>query len=306
MSLADAERPRLLSGDLPSLHRAAAVTSLEGQRRYLRGLRGILAGAVVAAIAGALAAASDELRGAAYVSGTSFVATIGITAYLAVLRPERAWYDGRAAAESAKSLAWEYAVGGGPFCHSTCTNADALLTERLHEIVTKLRDFSIGAKDDRGEQITPAMRHLRGASLPERRAVYVRDRLENQRSWYANKSLWNRTRYRRWLSVSIAAQVVGVVTAFLVAAGTVRFDASGILAVLAAAIAAWVQAKDHSGIAQAYGIAAQELALARARVESEEAAQEATFAALIDDAEQAISREHTLWLARRGSVLNAG
>jgi hypothetical protein len=43
----------------------------------------------------------------------------------------------------------------------------------------------------------------------------------------------------------------------------------GVLASIAAAVAGWVQAKDHASLSRAYGIAAQELGLARARLVSE-------------------------------------
>jgi hypothetical protein len=289
----------LTDRELPGFYQAADQTSLEGQRRYLRAIRVVLAGSVVAAAGGAVASSGDNWRWLAFLSGAAFLLTILASLYIAVARPAKVWYDGRAAAESAKSLAWEYAVGGGPFCLETCPDPDEHLLIRLGDIL-KLRDFTI--KDQKGptEQITEAMRVLRGSSLDQRRSAYLSGRIEDQRSWYSKKARWNQTRSNAWLVVSLVAQGLGVAGAFLLGAGWIGFDALGLFAAVAAAIAAWVQAKDHAGLASAYGIASQELGLAKIRLAAD--SDELTWASLVDDAEQAISREHTLWLARRGSA----
>jgi hypothetical protein len=203
-------------------------------------------------------------------------------------------------------LAWEYAVGGGPFCLATCGDADRLLLDRLQEIVTRLKGFSIARTAGSGDQITDGMRVTRGSSLADRRQIYLRDRIDDQRTWYSQKAEWNGSRYRVWLVGSLLAQASGLVFGFLLAFGVIAFDGLGVLAAVAAAIAAWVQAKDHASLAQAYGIAAQELGFAKSRLESQASQDEEVFAALVDDAEQAISREHTLWLARRGSASSPG
>jgi len=243
---------------------------------------------------------SDDLEWVAYIAGSAFLSTILASCYLAAARPEKAWYDGRATAESAKSLAWEYAVGGGPFCVETCPNADDLLLSRLSDLVTKLRDFAVDFQADASEQISAAMQKLRTSSLEDRRNAYLSGRIDDQRTWYVAKARWNERRNHTWLIVSLASQGAGVVGAFLLGAGVINVNALGVLAAVAASAAGWVQAKDHASLSRAYKIAAQELGLARARLVSE--TDEVTWANLVDDAEQAISREHTLWLARRGSA----
>ena len=293
----------LTDSEMPALYRAADAASLAGQSRYVTAIRVILVGSVVAAAGGAIALTSERWQWVAFASGVVFLVTILASLYLAVTRPEKVWYDGRAAAESAKSLAWEYSVGGGPFCVETCPDAEERLVTRLSDIVTKLRGFAITEQGEATDQITDAMRSLRAEPLDGRRAAYLSHRIDDQRSWYGRKARWNERRNQRWLLASLAAQGLGVIGAFLLGAGVIDFDALGLLAAAAAAIAAWVQAKDHAGLAQAYSIAAQELGLAKTRLA--QGADELTWADLVDDAEQAISREHTLWLARRGSASQA-
>jgi hypothetical protein len=49
----------------------------------------------------------------AIVGAVAFAAIACLELYLLVRRPEAEWYDGRAVAESAKTPAWRYAIGGG-------------------------------------------------------------------------------------------------------------------------------------------------------------------------------------------------
>ena len=67
---------------------------------------------------------------------------------------------------------------------------------------------------------------------------------------------------------------------------------------MAAVAAAWTQYSRHDELGKSYGLAAQELAFLRSTIDvspDEEALNSAVAAT-----EDAISREHTMWMARRG------
>ena len=76
-----------------------------------------------------------------------------------------------------------------------------------------------------------------------------------------------------------------------------RIDLLGLAGAVIAAGAAWVQAKQHQTLANAYAVASQELAAISAQVDWASGEQE--WAHFVDQAEEAISREHTLWRASR-------
>jgi hypothetical protein len=109
----------IAEGEFPALYRAADWNSLAGQRRYLTatGLR--LAMLVAAAIFGLF----SWRTGGGDVAGIAAAGAFGVALlselYLLQERPDRVWYDGRAAAESAKTLTWRYMVGGNPFARRT-------------------------------------------------------------------------------------------------------------------------------------------------------------------------------------------
>jgi hypothetical protein len=106
---------KLADSALPGLFRAADKASLEAQRRFLMTSRLRLGFLVVAATAGACSVYTR--RGvdlAAVATGLALVGAILVEIWLLTDRPERAWYEGRALAELAKTLAWRFAIGGAP------------------------------------------------------------------------------------------------------------------------------------------------------------------------------------------------
>src|SRR5438874_2666748 len=105
----------LQDSDLPALYQAADKASLDAQATFLNSLRTQLLLLVGAAISAAFTWRIKGRDWAGFIAAAVFI----VAAYLRVdalrSRREQTWYDGRAAAESAKTLAWRYAVGGNPF-----------------------------------------------------------------------------------------------------------------------------------------------------------------------------------------------
>jgi hypothetical protein len=104
--------------DLPALYQSADRNSLEAQQEFLKRTRTGLIALLVAAAAGAFtlqveAIGTADLMG--IIAAVAFGVALLMRFYLLKDRSERIWYDGRAVAESAKTLAWRYSVGAVPF-----------------------------------------------------------------------------------------------------------------------------------------------------------------------------------------------
>lgn len=286
---------------LPALHGAANGASLLGQRRYFQLIRADLALLVIGA---ALAAPDIHNEAAARVVRTSaaLVLTVGLFVALAVhLRQDRQrWYGGRAAAESIKSLAWRYMTCAQPFELSRpAGEVDREFASALQAILAQSEQLALPLMMiSDGPQITERMRNVRALDLPGRMQAYLEERVREQQRWYSSKAQVNAQRERLFTVLIIAAHAVALLFAvFLVFRPTAPLNATGVFATMAAAFLAWLQAREHQGLAQAYAVTAHELGLVEAQalhVASEEA-----FATFVADAEGAISREHTLWVARR-------
>jgi hypothetical protein len=139
------------------------------------------------------------------------------------------------------------------------------------------------------------MRELRARSLAERRDAYRAERIEDQRQWYARRSAGHGRSVARWSVLLATLEALGLVAAVLNAVGLLNLDLPGIAGAVAAGGLAWVQTRQHQQLATAYGIAAQELAEIACRIDWPET--EPEWAHFVDEVEEAISREHTLWWA---------
>ena len=281
------------------LFRSADATAIAAQRQYLLAIRVRLCLLVLAAAAGAVSVAAGGVDWSSFAGAAALVAAALTELYLVRDQPERHWYEARAAAESAKTLGWRYAVGAEPFGVETLSerDADRLLIQRLEDVLTDLDDLEGKSPAGIVEQITPAMRALRAAPLPVRRAVYERCRIEEELAWYRTKSAWNQRRARRLTLAVLAFEVVGVMGALLRVAG-ITVNLLGVAAAGAAALGLWSQTRQHQVLAHAYAVTAQELSSIRSLIQWQES--ESEWSSFVDDAEAAISREHTLWRAKRG------
>jgi len=297
---------------LPRLFWAADSASLQGQYRSVALSRWELVLLVLAAVTGS---ADGPLW--AWGAAAAYLGALFMAAMVAWQNPQRLWYDGRAVAESVKTLVWKYAVRADSYQPPPRKLPDA---ERLYgmqldgllgefdtdQVIPGMAGMSAELAGWRAParhpQITERMEQLRGEPLQVRREVYVRERVRTQRDWYQSKALYCRNASRRAGRLAIVLPLAGLTLAVLRALGWFSFDALGAVSAVAASVTAWSQLRQYRPQAAAYTLAAQELAkveiqLAGLDLESEDA--EEIWARLARDAEDAISREHTTWQARR-------
>ncbi|WP_051969956.1 DUF4231 domain-containing protein [Kitasatospora azatica] len=285
---------------LPELFHAADSTSLLAQRRSITLVRWELLLLTAAAAVGSLGGG-----GFAWAAAAGYLATATLAVALTRQQPLGLWYEGRAAAESVKTLAWKYAVRADAYQPPPTTLPDA---EGLYQLQLRglLRGFrhsaALPADAEQQAGVTAAMRELREQPLEVRREVYLRDRVQVQYDWYRAKAGYceRAGRVTEWLGIALPA--VGLLLAVLRAVGTLRFDPLGTVSAVAASVAAWAQLRQYRPLAAAYRLAADELELVRAQLTQLDLAaggSEELWARLARDAEDAVSREHTTWQARR-------
>jgi hypothetical protein len=264
------------------------------QRRYLISQKVQLSALLCAA---AIATAGD------YPLVTAVLFGLGISAqvYRLSTRADEKWWNGRAGAESAKTASWLFVVGGRPFDLEN-SNGDVELATRLSEVAAKVANFLPIPSSQ--AHVTPEMYELRSRALADRIAIYQRDRIESQCSWYASKSETNEKRARLWSLAGISAQALGLALGIVAAAGGWAVDVVGLFAALAASAVAWVAVKQYETLARSYAVASAELSVIRVEITNGVAADSWTedkWSTFANDAEEAISREHTSWRAARAT-----
>lgn len=281
--------------------KAASDASMAAQKRMLAASRLELALVFLAATGGAV---SSVWRDGALFSVVGFLGAVMASGFIARTRPEREWYDGRAAAESCKTLAWRYAVGGRPYDlpDSDPEHTDAMFASGIREILESLPYTSV--EEGAGAQITDEMRAVRAATLDRRRSVYELGRIADQQDWYARKARHNEERATTWKRAVLLLEVAGLLASVFVIAFRVEVDFIGVIAPAIAICTAWLQLKQHESLARAYSVASGELSTIRSLIAHQ--ATDETWADFVDQSEEAISREHTLWRASRGVAVPTG
>jgi hypothetical protein len=294
--------PDLGSVEYPALFTAADGTSLTGQAWYTGFVRVDLALVVLAAAASAVAGFGALQPSVAIVLRALSVAML-ILALLArttnrLRRPDKDWFGGRAVAESVKTAAWKYMMRGQPYAGPD-PDADSQLIGDLRSIMQdrKSLSYASAALTSGGQQITSRMRAVRALPWQQRRDVYLDQRVRNQQTWYASKAQASQHAAAVWFWVGWLAQGAALALAVVSLAAPAIPNIVGVFTSIAAASTGWAQLRHHDELAQSYSVAAQELSLTASEIDA--APDEATFLKGVQAAEDAISREHKLWIAHR-------
>lgn len=212
--------------------------------------------------------------------------------------PSKAWFEGRAVAESVKTLTWKYITRVSPLSADD-HHADDMFTELLHDVIGEHMTLAVPHRLDSDElmqQITPGMRRRRALTFEERRAEYLEDRVRDQLRWYARRSHDHERTASFWFTAGIIAEVAALGYAIVLVASPTWPNIIGLLSTVTAASATLARLRGDNEVAQRYALAAQELATIQHRIE---ASNPHTFPARVVEAESAISREHTMWAAKR-------
>ena len=285
---------------MPGLFQSADRESLRAQNQYLSRRRFelmLLVGAAVCALADTkLHLFNLTVVPGSILAGILFLAAGLLEASVFTVRPERIWYQGRALAESTKTLVWRYAMMANPF-QAGAPDSDSVLRQRLRQVVEEFPSLKSTPIVDVDAEITPWMRATRSSSLAVRREIYKNERIEDQRRWYSFKAVWNRRRARIWGLAAVGLQVIGMAAGFARGFNLETLDLLSVIAVIATVAVAWLQIKQHTTLAQTYEVAAADLStILRLFPDTND---ETAWGVFVDEAENAISREHTTWLARR-------
>lgn len=281
--------------DFPALYRSANKESLKAQRHFFIALSIHLLLLFLAAV---MSVANYPEAVAAIAQAAVLLGALFCSIYLAVRRPDRLWYSARALAESVKTMTWRYASRAEPFdvgddlARAEFRKKLKLAVEQNLDVIKTLTEYLTES------QISQKLDQLRAKSLEERLEAYRQGRVDNQLSWYAGKAKFNRTASTWAFGTLIAVNALAVGFALTkIQFPTAPYWPTDAFVTLAACVLTWMQAKRFSELAASYSLTAHEINLIResmAEVKTEKA-----FSEFVGDAENAFSREHTQWIARK-------
>ncbi|OLM33020.1 Integral membrane protein [Pseudonocardia sp. Ae717_Ps2] len=293
----------LTDHDLGAVYHAADTLSGSGQQSTRKLVRVELISVIVASITGITTFRVGDGRFdlLAVISGLAFLLALGASLRRFQRSPEKHWYQGRAAAETVRTLSWKFAMCADPF-PSTLVDAQAenRFLNRVRRALHQLDETVLPLPTLGDRELTDAIRNLREADLATKREVYRRDRIQNQLKWYTRRSHEHNRLARIWIRAAIFASALGVgaaVTKFLL----IDIDLLGVFAAVASSAVAWNQLNQHRSQAIAYTVTARELTIIKDAIST---IPDAEWTQFVNDAEEAISREHTMWTAKNGVLSN--
>jgi hypothetical protein len=284
--------------DYPALYGAANEFSAASQGQFFRALAANLALLVAAATMSVINLPEVWF---ALLQAAILLASLALTIFLAAKKPQRSWYGARALAESVKTVTWRYMMRAEPFKGSE-EAADKQLAKTLFNILEANKHISSQATQILTvHQSTPRMREIRSLNLPDRKSFYEKRRIEDQRGWYISKCQENDKKSSFWFSVLIAVNALAIVFALLRALfPSAQNWPTDIFVAASGSLMAWLQTKRFQELAASYTLAAHEIGLFRlglGHIQDEKALSD-----FVGDAENAFSREHTQWQARRDAI----
>ena len=286
----------MIKVEFPALYIAADAASNSAQSTFLRAQQLNF----VLLIGGSVCALLEPSRELAIASAVFFLASLVVYAYIQQQDFQAIWYRSRALAESVKTATWRLVMGAQPFDQID----ESVRLEKFRQLLSELlrQNQGIGkhlvGEWSSADQVTPTLLHAMRADFHGKKQAYLTDRIDDQRQWYTSKSVSNKRSSRNFFAFICAAYAIAIVLLLIkIASPDLKFLPIEVFAVVATSLIAWKQLKRFDELASAYSLTAHELGVIKSRFTSVEDPGE--LAAFVSDAENAFSREHTQWAARR-------
>jgi hypothetical protein len=281
--------------DFPALYQSTNDFSLKSQSRFFRALKIHLLTLIFAAL---LSVTNIQHWSLGALQLISLLGALACSIFLFNIRPERAWYGGRAVAESIKTLTWRYVSRAEPF-QLNDASSDKAFYEKIKAVIEQNKEVCRNLTNYLdGIQITAKMRSIRSQPLEERKKSYIEYRVNDQHQWYTKKSRFNRIKADTFFWILITINACAILCAILRLVNVdIPFWPTDVFVAMAAGVLSWMQAKKFSELAASYALASYEIGIIKE--EAINSINDGDFSVFVGDAENAFSREHTQWVARK-------
>lgn len=283
--------------DFPGLFQAADMASVSAQKKYLASIKLYLILLVVGAGVSLLMMDSVVIE---IIAAAILLGSLSTSLLLAFKRFDKLWYNGRAVAESVKTITWRYIMKAQPYDNTDEVLARHFLLQSLREILEQNKELGqiFDPRAATKAAISERMSEIRNLNLDDRKSIYLTSRVDDQRDWYARKAGQNKKGALFWFIFLCVAQALALICVLVkIAKPEWHYLPISILLIMAGSALTWMQTKRYQELATAYSLAAHEICLLRQNIDG--ISTESDFSAFVNDSETAFSREHTQWQARR-------
>jgi hypothetical protein len=282
--------------DYPSLYRSADDASINAQWWHLSTIKLYLFFLVAATFASTYVGSSHEWI---VISAILFFATLGLAILQFNSDKDEIWYYGRAVAESIKTRTWRYIMRAEPYGDSV---PDQKVKSKFCNDIRKILRQNTSLVEYLGQHttdrlVTEKMSRIRSLDLENRLRLYHRDRIEDQLEWYNEKWTDNKNKSIFWFWVMIIFHSMAVILLIYKVANPSNTLPVESALMAGSGILTWMQVKRFKEHKSAYALTAYEIGIIKERSTNIETEEE--LSDFVKDTENAFSREHTQWIARR-------
>lgn len=282
--------------EYPALYIAADNKSTQSQKIYLRITFILLSLLVLSSLSSLF---SGRYQICAVVSLVFLAVTPMLSLVLLAKRYDKIWYSGRSLAESIKTMSWRFMMRSQPYDKDDNTSRRFFINE-LKEIFDNNREFCHHLSDTSPDkdELPVHLENIRKYSLGDRISIYTVHRIDEQKSWYWKKGVYNNKMASQWFWFMITLQILAIVSAAIkIAHVEWVYLPTSVFTAFVAAVVGWIQVKRFQELGTSYTLATREIGMVRMSLS--DSLDEKQFSDFVGDAENAFSREHTQWFARK-------
>ncbi|MGV3459088.1 MAG: DUF4231 domain-containing protein [Flavobacterium sp.] len=283
--------------DFPGLYQCADKASMKEQKLYFRSIATYLILLILAAFF-AYVEDGNENSYFKILSAILFLATLSITIGLRVAKPDDIWYNGRAVAESVKTRSWRWMMRAEPYNSSNEIDSRTFVSN-LQTILQQNQSLigKIGTQASVEDPISDLMIQVRNLNLQQRIAIYREKRITDQALWYTKKAKLNKSYSTGWFIATIILHAAAIICLLYNIKEPLLKLPIEVIATAASSILTWSQAKKHNELFSSYSLTAHEIILMKGSTVDLDT--EDQFSEYVINCENAFSREHTQWFARK-------
>ena len=283
--------------DYPAIYQATNSASISSQWYFVALNFSYLLSAIIGSISSYLSIYDSIFSS---ISMISFLIGIFILIIILTMKFENKWYECRAVAESVKTATWRFMMRAEPYVDGLeLVEAKSMFRNLITALLSQHNSIAdyLGGKTSERDQVSEKMISIRNQSLNERKTFYVKSRIDDQRGWYAKKYVYNKKQHIIWLSLVIFFNFIAVFLAIIKINNPQDIWPVDIFAVIAVSSLTWIQLKKFQDLSASYALTAHEIGTIKTLFN--EVKTEKDLSTFVIDSENAFSREHTQWIAKR-------
>lgn len=219
-----------------------------------------------------------------------FLCSLALLTAKIVRKYDRLWYRRRAHAESLKTMTWRWMM-------SDNTLDEPWFLNQINNY-TKRSNILLSEKCCHTDSITLKMREIKKLSINEKFDIYRNLRITNQEIWYKEKISLNKKDLRKnyfILGIFYTLVIVYLITSLKL--GNTNFNVYDSSVVLISITTSWINSKKFNELIEAYQITLSDIVILKNEIMTINQVED--FQKYVENCENAFSREHTQWYARK-------